>query len=202
MIVDIKDMPKYMLLMHGVCMYLTVLHIQLHSLAYRHSCTVLHTYIVYFRNISLSYLCLRHGRNVSAALCKCSIQGVWNAASRSNSHMRPRWACVSINHTITGGHHLNVGHSCRPNPFYYVLLACEIPLCRKNHGIQHWRELYCISKRLTMATVKNHSQPLLKKKNILKYAKFPLKIPCLPPSCISMLHQAVWHIWHVQYQQD
>lgn len=123
-------------------------------------------YIVYVRNVSLSYLCLLHGRNVSEALRECSIEGVWNAASRSNSLMCPQWAYVSINHAITGGHHLTMAHSCWPNPIYYVLLACEIPKCRINHGILHWRDWYFISERLTTVTMKYRSQPLLQKKKM------------------------------------
>lgn len=156
-----------------------------------HACTVL-LYIVYFRNISLSYLCLFHGGNVSEALRECCIEGVWTAASRSNSLMRPQWACVSINLTKTRGHHCNMAHSCWPNPIYYVLLACEIPKCRINHGILYWREWYCISERLTMVTVKHHSHPPVWKKLFER-----CHIPPQDPQNLS-----TWHIWRAKHHQD
>lgn len=87
--VKIKDMPKYMLLVHVVRIAgIITTSMSLASIS-RHACTVL-LYIVHFKTLFLSYLCLLHGRNVSEALRECAIEGVKNAASRSNGLMRPQ----------------------------------------------------------------------------------------------------------------
>lgn len=93
----------------------------------------------------------------------------------------PHWGCVSINHTIAGGHHLNMAHSFWLNPIYYVLLACEIPKCRINHGILHWGDWYCISERLTIVSMKYHSQTPTAGKNCFKICHISPKDPYSSP---------------------
>lgn len=186
--------------------YLIVLSIHiwscLHGLVLHTSYSTLEIYpwVTVFTPVSCVGMCRR----------LCSTEGVWNAASSSNSLMRPQWACMSINHIITKGHHRNMADSCWPTPIYYVLLACEMTKCKINHDILHRKDWYCISERPTVMTMKYHSQPPLQKENVFEIchisSKDPLSAPKLSqPDTFGMLNNnnnnnktkitsVTWHI--------